>query len=224
MTFDPCPHTLRLIIIRCGHLLNPNEKNVTVLYEETAKKVGVAPFSMTTLKNNWEVAPQLIRQILITAGEKIREAKGLVPEEDLDKLYQDTAIEFGLINLDSVVKEEMPNVPITEGVNHLPAPHEMKNGQGKFVLSRKDCPQCGRKDGLSLKSICPACADSEGGKYHTMYSCEEIGPDGKLMGCGFKTEKSEEFMVQRMSKENPDWQGGMKQNLGIKTITDKGIK
>ncbi len=225
MVFDPNPHHLRLIVIRCGQLLNPMEKNVTVLYDDTAKKVGVIPFSMTTLKNSWETAPQLVRQILITAGQKIRDAQGLSPEENLEKLAHDTAIEFGLINLDAQVEEEMQNTRIrAKGANKLPAPHEMKDEQGKFTIPRKDCPQCGRKDGLSLKSICPSCTDSEGGKYHSMYSCEENDPDGKPIGCGLKTDKSEKFMVQRMSEENPDWAGGMKQDMGIMTITNEGIK
>ena len=162
----------------------------------------------------FDPCPHQITEIVLKAGAVIRQLKGLPEENNITILYNETAPLLGIA----------PKLMSSKDVDHLPAPHEMKNDQGNFTIPRKDCPQCGRKDGLSLKSICPSCTDSEGGKYHTMYSCEEMGLDGKLIGCGFKTEKSERFMAQRMSEENPDWEGGMKQELGIKTITDSGVK
>ena len=151
---------------------------------------------------------------LIEVGRQLRIEKGLPEERNVSILHQEGAASEGK----EVVKFT------SRKVNHLPAPHEMQNDAGKFIIPRKDCPQCGRKDGLSLKSICPSCTDSESGKYHTMYSCEEMGPDGKPLGCGLKTEKSEKFMVQRISEENPNWEGGMKQEMGIMTVTDSGVK
>ncbi len=156
-----------------------------------------------------------IRQLVIRAGNEIRRAKGLSEELNVTVLFNETAPLLGIPVIQFSSRKHG---------DHLPAPHEMKDDKGKFIVPRKDCPQCGRKDGLSLKSICPSCTDSEGGKYHTMYSCEEMEPDGKLIGCGFKTEKSDKIMAQRMSEENPDWKGGMKKDLGIKTITDEGLK
>jgi len=151
---------------------------------------------------------------LIEVARKLRKDKGLPEERNVTILHQEGAAFEGK----EVVKFT------SRKVNHLPAPHEMQNDNGKFIIPRKDCPQCGRKDGLSLKSLCRSCTDSEDGKYNTMYSCEEIGSDGKPLGCGFKTEKSEKVMAQRMSEENPDWKGGMKQELGIMTITNDGLK
>ncbi len=162
----------------------------------------------------FDPCPHQVTQVILKAGVLIRQLKGLPEEKDITKLYNETAPLFGII----------PQLMSAKTANHLPSPAEMKDAKGKFFIPRKDCPQCGRKDGLSLKSICPSCTDSEGGKYHTMYSCEETGPDKKIIGCGFKTEKSDKFMVQRMSELNPDWQGGMKQELGIKTTTDTGLK
>lgn len=155
-----------------------------------------------------------IRQIVIRAGAELRKIKGLPEEKNVTILFNETAPILGIA----------PIQLSSRNVDHLPAPHEMKNEKGNFIIPRKDCPQCGRKDGLSLKSICPSCTDSEGGKYHTHYTCEDMGTDRKIISCGFKTEKSEKFMAQRMSELNPDWQGGMKQTLGIKTTTDNGVK
>ncbi len=156
-----------------------------------------------------------LRQLVIKAGQVIREIKGLPEELNVTVLFNETAPLLGILVI---------QLNSRQNGGHLPAPHESKTPEGNFVVPRKDCPQCGRKDGLSLKSICPSCTDSEGGKYHTMYSCEEMGPEGKPIGCGFKTDKSEKFIAERMSEENPDWKGGMKQALGINTITNEGIK
>jgi len=155
-----------------------------------------------------------VKEIIIKCGRALRVARGLPEELNISILYEEASLALGLPLIQTT----------TADADHLPAPYEMKNDQGKFIVSRKDCPQCGYKDGLSLKSICPSCTDSEDGKYHTMYSCEEMGPEGKKIGCGFKTEKSEKFMAQRMSEENPNWEGGMKQDLGVRTITDDGVK
>jgi len=156
-----------------------------------------------------------IKDIIVKCGRALREAKGLPEELNISILYEEASL---ALNLPLIVTT-------TREANHLPAPYEMVGSNGMPIIPRKDCPQCGRKDGLSLKSICPSCTDSEGGKYHTMYSCEEFGSfTGKPIGCGFKTEKSEMFMVQRMSELNPNWQSGMKADMGIKTVTDDGLK
>lgn len=165
---------------------------------------------------SFDLCEHKIRQIVIEAAKEIRKAKGLPEEKNITILFNETAPLLG------VFVQQINSAQTAR----LPAPHEMVDEKtGEFIIPRKDCPQCGRKDGLSLKSICPSCTDSEGGKYHTMYSCEEFGAfTGKPIGCGFKTEKSEMFMAQRMSEENPDWQGGMKADMGIKTVTDDGLK
>jgi hypothetical protein len=221
MVFDPNPHLFRKLIIDFGKIMFPGEKNITVLYEKVSALLGIPPFKMGTRTSEYDASYLLIRSTLTTAGEKLREARGLPTEPDLNKLFEEAAVEFGMESL----KPELPKKnEWQETIRKLPAPHEMKDEQGKFVIPRKDCPQCGRKDGLSLKDICPSCADSEGGKYLSWYTCEELGPDGKIIGCGFKTEKSEKRLSQRMSERDPNWRGGMKKDLGIKTSTDNGLK
>jgi len=162
----------------------------------------------------FDPCPHQITQIILKAGAVIRQLRGLPEENNITILYNETAPLLGIA----------PKLMSSKDADHYPAPHERKDEQGNFTIPRKDCPQCGRKDGLSLKSICPSCTDSEGGKYHTMYSCEEIGPERKPLGCGFKTDKSEKFMAQQMSEMNPDWAGGMKRDIGIDTITDDRLK
>lgn len=41
MAFNPEIHQIKLIIIRCGELLHPEEKNITKLYEETSVLLGM---------------------------------------------------------------------------------------------------------------------------------------------------------------------------------------
>ena len=219
MTFDPNPHHLRLVMIRCGQLQNPQERNVTTLYEEMTRKLGVIPFNMSTLSNNWEAAPQLVRQILITAGQRIRELQSLLPEEDLEKLAHDTAIEFGLIDLDSAVQEEMAKVQKGEVVSKLPAPHEMKDEQGKFIVPRKDCPQCGEKESMILGPLCTTCEDAKGedgkqGFYKSMWQC---------IKCSNK-DKSEKRFVQWLTELGVDFGSGTKESMGIRTYTNNGFK
>lgn len=162
----------------------------------------------------FDLCEHRIRQIAIKAGQEIRKAKGLPEESNVTILFNEVAPLLGLSAIQLNTKQHG---------RKLPAPHEMTNRDGRFIVPRKDCPQCGRKDGLSLKSLCGGCTDSEGGKYHTMFSCDEI-IEKQRVGCGFKTDKSEKFMAQRLSELNPNWEGGIKEGLGIKTITDDGIK
>jgi hypothetical protein len=48
MQFDPCEHQLRNFIIKAGVIIRqlrglPDEKNITILYEETAPLFGITP-------------------------------------------------------------------------------------------------------------------------------------------------------------------------------------
>jgi len=44
--FDPTPHLIRLILIRCGQLLYPEEKNISVLVEKVSEAIGLQPFQL----------------------------------------------------------------------------------------------------------------------------------------------------------------------------------
>jgi hypothetical protein len=53
MEFDPCPHKITQIILRAGIIIRelkglPEEKNVTILYNETAPLLGVAVTQMSS--------------------------------------------------------------------------------------------------------------------------------------------------------------------------------
>lgn len=41
MAFDPKIHDVKTIIIKCGRLLHPEEKNISKLYLETSERLGV---------------------------------------------------------------------------------------------------------------------------------------------------------------------------------------
>ena len=53
MAFDPNVHLMKLLVIRCGNEIRkakglPEEKNITVVYNETAELLGIAPVVTTT--------------------------------------------------------------------------------------------------------------------------------------------------------------------------------
>jgi len=142
MAFDPKIHQVKLIIIKCGEKLFPEEKNITELYEKTSALLGIPT-------------------IMTHSGE----------------------------------------------ADHLPTLNESLTQKGFHIL----CPQC--QSAMEIFSLCPSCKDSEGGKYHTMVKCEK---------CSY-TEKSEKFMVQVIQDLGMEFTSGTKEELGIRTVTDKGI-
>ncbi len=151
-----------------------------------------------------------VRGVVIKTGQLIRQLKGLPEERDVTILFNEAAPLLGIPAIQLSSRQDG---------NHLPAPHEMKNEKGSFLIPRRDCPQCGRKDGLSLVSLCPSCTDSEGGEYHTMWTCIDQGA-----GCGFKMDKSKKFITQVLSEMGVQFGTGTKESLGIKTYTDEGLK
>lgn len=155
----------------------------------------------------FDPCPEQKTQIILKAGAIIRELKGLPEEKNITILYDETAPLLGIIV-----------VPMGSGmVNHLPSPAEMKDDKGNSIVPRKDCPKCGGKMTMPLSSICPSCKDSEGGKYKSGYQCENEG-------CNFIDEKNGDFLLQRLIKMGVEIPEGMKQAMGIKTITDNGLK
>jgi hypothetical protein len=139
----------------------------------------------------------------------VRKLKGEPGEKNITILYDEAAELLGkpLLRLNS------------KDTNHLPAPSEMKDEGGKFIIPNKPCPNCGKS--AFLMDICPACKDSENGKYHSGYKCDE-----RVGGCGHISDKSEKTFLRRMRSEFPDIAvpSGYKLSLGIKTVTDDGIK
>jgi DNA-directed RNA polymerase subunit M/transcription elongation factor TFIIS len=50
--FDLDKHTIKMVIIQCGKLLYPDEKNITTLYETTSRALGLALIETTTASAN----------------------------------------------------------------------------------------------------------------------------------------------------------------------------
>jgi hypothetical protein len=151
----------------------------------------------------FDPCPHKITQVVLKAGAIIRQLKGLPVEPNVTILYNETAPILGV----EVV------AMTSRDANHLPSPGEMKTQDGTFIVPRKPCPKCGGS--MALNSICPSCTDSEGGKYKSAYRCES---------CQFIDEKSEKFITQRLTEMGIEVQTGPKQEMGIKTITDDGLK
>lgn len=147
MAFDPEIHQIKVIIIKCGQLLHPEEKDLTKLYKETSVLLG-----MPEIKTS------------------------------------------------------------TADANHLPTPEESarQNPNSMWVAI---CPACGKKSYV-LHPLCSTCKESEGGKYKSMFLCFE---------CQHK-EKFEKYSVQVATERGMRILTGTKRNLGIKTITDEGLK
>jgi len=147
------------------------------------------------------------RQTLIQVATVRRRLKGLPEEKNITVLYNEicSILELPLVEISS------------QDADHLPAPSEMKNEKGEFSIPNKPCPKCGKVTFLS--SICQSCKDAEGGKYKSGYTCDE-----KRGGCGFVDEKTDEWITERLTRMGREVPTGTKESLGIKTITDDGLK
>jgi hypothetical protein len=108
--------------------------------------------------------------------------------------------------------EVEPKLLSTRRVNHLPTPEESakENPDSKITTL---CPEC-RKKTYVLYPLCPGCKDAENGKYKVMFKCYECG----------HSEKSEEPTVVWLERFGIDFQMQTKASLGLKTITDTGLK
>jgi len=91
------------------------------------------------------------------------------------------------------------------GKIHLPTPEET----GPFF----DCPKCGGK-GLVIYGLCSTCKDAEGGKFQSKLVC-------KL--CAYET-KSRKHVVSLLQEFGFEFRSATKKEIGIKTITDEGVK
>ena len=151
------------------------------------------------------------RQTLIRAATIRRKLKGLPEEKNITILYNEICaiLELPIIEISSL------------NADHLPAPHEMKNVQGDFMVPRKDCPLCGSRDSVILTPLCGSCKDAEGGKFKSAWVCQ--GAQCKDKEGGYK-ERSEKAFVQWLSELGIKIPTGSKMDLGIKTMTDSGLK
>lgn len=159
----------------------------------------------------FDPCPHQITQIILKAGAVIRQLKGLSEEKNITLLYNETAPLLG-----------MPPTQMNTGThgNHYPSIAASAASLGKdakFIIPSKPCPKCGKM--TFLLPICQSCKDAEGGKYKSGYKCDE-----NMGGCGFINEKTEEWWSQRLSKMGVEIPNGTKESIGVKTITDEGLK
>lgn len=165
----------------------------------------------------FDVCEHQIRQVVIKAAIERRKDKGLPEERNITTLFNEMAPLLGVMV-----------VPMDSSqVNHLPAPHEMVDEEtGKPVIPKKDCPQCGEKEVMNLHPICSGCVDAESGKYKTMWFCGEMDQSRNLIpgtGCGFK-DKSDKHFVTWLDELGIDFKNMSKREMGVKTVTNEGLK
>lgn len=144
-----------------------------------------------------------VKFIVIKCGEELRRAKGLPEERNITTLYEEASAILGIPIIQTT----------TQDADHLPAPHEMIKKDGMPMIPLRKCPKC-EKDAMQIFGLCPTCKDSEGGKYRTKFLCTE---------CQY-SEKSEKHMVLWLQEMGVDFGAQSKESLGIKTITDTGLK
>lgn len=126
----------------------------------------------------------------------IQRGRELFPgEKNISVLYKKTCAHLGI---------EIKKLKAKE-VDHLPTPQET----GPFFK----CPKCD-KETLLILGLCGTCKDAEGGKFKTKLECGD---------CGFK-ELSQKFVVQVLNEHGFDFKTQTKRSLGIKTLTDEGVK
>jgi hypothetical protein len=152
----------------------------------------------------FDPCPHKMTQLVLKAGTVIRELKGLPKEENITLLYNETAPLLGL------APQQMGSIE----ANKFPAPSEMTDPKGKLIIPRMDCPECKNEKGMLLGPLCSSCADAEGGKFKSMWKCNK---------CGYKI-KSEQFFTKLLIELGVEFGTGTKEEMGIKTYTDEGLK
>jgi len=153
----------------------------------------------------FNVCEHKIRILAIKMAKLLREAKGLPDETNITVLYDWVAPLLGLTT-DRLNSKD---------TNHLPIPGEIVDLSGKLIFPGKDCPKCGSKVSVFPTSVCANCEDWKNG-FRSSWTCF-------TKGCGYK-ELLKIPYTQLLDEVAPGWKGGFKTDLGIKTITDEGIK
>jgi len=187
----------------------------------------------------FDPCPHQITELALRAMRVVRELRGDPEEQNATTLMKEAVMLF-----------RIPPV-WTRGMNsktadHLPGPYEMgrapmqiQNAQigkiAKKLLEHKQvCPKCGKKS-MEIFDICRSCSDFKAG-FRSEWRCIGIRDEtGKIVdaGCGQKV-KTDKFMGQwfkEFADADPEFKDlidstGMlsKQEMGIKTITDEGLK
>ena len=149
-----------------------------------------------------------VKDIIIKCGRALREAKGLPEEKNISILYKEASIALGLPLIETSTRD----------ANHLPAPHEMMTPDGRHLIPLQKCPKCSQES-MEMFGLCPTCEDAKGengepGKYKTKFVCKECS----------HFERSEKQMVIWLQEMGVEFGNQSKKELGIKTVTDGGVK
>ena len=138
-----------------------------------------------------------------TRQELLRYARAKYPDEkNITKLYHLACRDRGI----------EPTTLSTKIADHLPTPAESarEHPESKFNLA---CPKCGKRTYV-LHGLCTGCKEAEGGTYKTAFRCHECG----------HYERSKEPLVIWMQRLGIEFGTQSKKSLGVKTITDDGVK
>lgn len=150
----------------------------------------------------WDICDHKLRDLIMRAEKECRRLENKEEERNITTLYLDGCKRFNLA----------PRQPKSTDVSHLPTPEESgkANPDSPWVLL---CPKCKEKSYV-MYPICRSCKDSEGGKYRTMFKCFKCN----------HVDKSEKFFSQWISDMGLEMPTGSKKELGIKTVTNTGLK
>lgn len=156
----------------------------------------------------FDLCKHQVTQIVLKAGAIIRELKGLPEERNITILYNEMAPLFGIFPVQMNSGE----------ADHLPKLQEVIGNDGMPLVPLQKCHKCG-KDSMEIFGLCPTCEDAKGendepGKYKTKFVCKE---------CGY-SERSEKHMVIWLQEMGVEFGSQTKKELGVKTITDEGVK
>ncbi len=149
--FDPLPHLMNNLVLRCGRVMFPKIRELRALYLKTCEAVHMAPIQTTSAMANRYPPPQETAPVMA-------------------------------------------------------------------------CPKCGKMEYrlYNINSGCGGCKkESEDGKYNTKWWCHSDSPPET--GCGHM-EKSEMFLTQWYNELKVEYGNQTKESLGVKTITDEGVK
>ncbi len=219
--FDPIPHLVNMIIIRCGEKLRrargqEEERDLTKLYQETATELGLAQIQTATI-------PRKGDPVESTRGPDGSQTNPLVSNKPVTsrkcpKCKGTTFEVFGV----------RPSAEESEGGKYLSifectACHYSEKSSKPMIewmrmLSTglppaRECPSC-HKTTSFLRKLCGGCTDSEGGKYKVRFYCVECGHD----------EKSTKPLVAWLNELGEDYGLQSIKSLGVSTVTDEKLK
>ena len=95
------------------------------------------------------------------------------------------------------------------GTRRPPTVQDSMTEKGHLI----QCPQC-KAFTLKLFALCHSCKESERGAYKTKLQCD---------ACGY-TQRSPKNVIEWLTIFRVDFNSQSKKSLGIKTVTDDGVK